>query len=57
MQKTQNVIDPSAICDAALSHTLAKQAEDFAAIEFDAFDQAHDHPHVGQHRQTRQADS
>ena len=37
-----------------LSHCLPKQVDDFAATEFDAFDQAHDHPHVGQHRRAGQ---
>ena len=55
MQKTQNVIDPAAAGDAALSHTSPQQAENFLARELDAFNQAHDHPHVRQHRRTRQA--
>jgi hypothetical protein len=50
VQKTQKVIVPAASADAVLSHCLSQQAEDFAATEFDAFDQAHDHPHVGEHR-------
>ena len=54
VQKTQNVIDLAASAEAALSQTLPQQADDFAASEFDAFDQAHHHPHVGQHRRTRQ---
>ena len=32
-----------------LSHSLAKQADDLIAAEFDAFDQAYYHPHVWQH--------
>ena len=50
VQKTQNVIGPSAIGDAVLSHRLSKQAHDLLVTDLDAFDQAHDHPHVGQHR-------
>ncbi len=54
MEKSKNVIDPAASAEAALSHTLPQQAEDFTASEFDTFDQAHQHPHVGQHRRTRE---
>ena len=54
VQKTQNVIDPPASADAVLSHCLPQQVDDFTATEFDAFDQAHDHPHVRQHRRLRQ---
>lgn len=36
-----------------LSHCLPKQADHFTASEFDPFDQAHDHPHVRQHRRIR----
>ena len=32
-----------------LSHSLAKQADDLIAAEFDTFDQAYYHPHVRQH--------
>ena len=31
MQKTQNVINPAAIAEAVLSHSLRKQVEDFTA--------------------------
>lgn len=55
MQKTQKVIDPSAGADAVLSQSLPQQVHDFTAGEFDAFDQAHDHPHVGQHRRAGHA--
>ena len=55
MQKTQNIIHSPSLSYAVLSHSLAEQRDDFAAVEFDAFDQAHDHPHVGQHRRCRQA--
>jgi len=54
VQKTQKVIDPPASADAVLSHCLPQQVDDFTATEFNAFDQAHDHPHVGQHRRTGQ---
>jgi hypothetical protein len=55
VQKTQKVIDPAANADAVLSHSLTKQVDDFTAGKFDAFDQAHDHPHVGQHRRVGHA--
>ena len=55
VQETENVIDPSARADAVLSHCLPKQVKNFAATELDALNQAHDHPHVGQHRRLRQA--
>jgi len=54
VQKTESVIGPSPIGDAVLSHRLPKQTDHFTASEFDAFDQAHDHPHVRQHRRTGQ---
>jgi len=54
VQKIPKVIDPAASADAVLSHSLPEQAEDFTATEFDAFDQAHDHPHVRQHRRVGQ---
>ena len=54
VQKTQKVIDPPASADAVLSHCLPQQVNDFTTTEFDALDQAHDHPHVGQHRRTGQ---
>jgi hypothetical protein len=37
-----------------LSHRLPKQADQFTASQFDTFDQADDHPHVRQHRRSRQ---
>ena len=42
------------MCDAVLSHSLPEQADDFTATQFDVFDQAHDHPHVRQHRRAGQ---
>jgi len=59
LPKTEKVIDPAARADAVLSHCLSKQMQNFAAREFDALDQAHNHPQVGQHRrldQTRLAE-
>jgi hypothetical protein len=55
VQKTQKVLDPAASADAVLSQSLSQQVDDFTAREFDAFNQAHDHPHVGQHRRVGHA--
>jgi len=54
VQKTPKVIDPAASADAVLSQSLPQPVEDFAARDSDAFDQAHHHPHVRQHRRSRQ---
>jgi len=59
LPKTENVIDPPARADAVLSHCRTKQMQNFAAGEFDALDQAHDHSQIGQQRrlcQTRLAE-
>ena len=59
MQKTQNVLPPWPLGDAVLSQYFPQPADDFLATEFHALDQAHDHPHVRQHRrgaQTRLAE-
>jgi hypothetical protein len=55
VQKTEKVIVPAASADAVLSQRLPQQVDDFTTSEFDAFDQAHDHPHVGQHRRVGHA--
>lgn len=55
MQKTQNVIRPSLIGHAVLSHSPPKQVDDRMATESYAFDQAHEHPHIRQHRRLPQA--
>jgi hypothetical protein len=44
VQKMQNVVDPSAKGEAALSQCLPKQADELLESESDAFDQAHHHP-------------
>jgi len=54
VQKTQKVIDPPVSADAVLSHCLPQQVNDFTATEFDALNEAHNHPHVGQYRRTGQ---
>lgn len=38
-----------------LSHSSPQQPDHVAAREFDPIDQAHDHPHIGQHGRTGQA--
>jgi len=55
MKKAQKVIDPQASADAVLSQSPPQQVNDLTAGECDAFNQAHDHPHVGQHRRTGHA--
>jgi hypothetical protein len=52
--KTQKVIDPAASADAVLSQSLPQQVENLMASELNPFDQAHHHPHVGQHGRSRQ---
>jgi len=53
--KTEKIIAPSIPADAVLSHSAPEQVHDFPAGEGDARDQAHDHPHVGQHRRVGHA--
>lgn len=48
MQKSQNVIDSCPPAEAMLSHSPEKQIDDRLATECDAFDEAHQQPHVRQ---------
>lgn len=53
MQKTQNVVGPATKGEAVLSQCLTQQTHQLLTGPRDAFDQAHDHPHVGQQRRVR----
>lgn len=55
MQKTQKIVDPAGGAEAVLSHTSPEHLDHVAAGQFDALDQANDHPHVGQHGRTQKA--
>ena len=48
MKKTQNVVGPGAIGDAALSHRLEQIPHQLIAGELNAFDQTDDHPQIVQ---------
>ena len=54
VQNTPKVTAPPASADAVLSQSPPQPVDDFAACEFEALDQVHDHPHVGHYRRMLQ---
>ena len=54
MQKALKVNALATSADAVLSQSPPQPVDHFTASELDAFDQAHHHPHIRQHRRRRQ---